>query len=450
MIHTVLIVDDEESIRTSLRGILEDEAYMVEEASSGEEALDKIAASSFSAILLDIWMEGIDGIETLRRIKQDESLLPVIMMSGHGTIDTAVNATKMGAYDFLEKPLSLDKVLLLLDRAIREFNLKRQNETLRSSLESSAIMVGETPPMVSLREQIQRVAPTSGWVLITGENGVGKEVAARRLHLLSQRAHLPFIAVSSAAIPEEMIENELFGHEAGLYGDQVSRPGRFEQADGGTLFFDEIGDMSLRTQVRLLRLLQEQRFSRVGGTRQIQVDVRVIAASKKDLEYEISQGRFREELYYRLNVIPLRVPPLRERREDIPLLIRHFLTAMRGAGAANPFTEEVVERLMSYRWPGNVRELKNLVERLLILSPGPQIRLIDLPEYIVPASRPVADPRWHFLFETETLREAREQFERAFLQFQLERHDGNISRTADVVGMERSALHRKLKGLGLG
>ncbi|MBF0624501.1 MAG: sigma-54-dependent Fis family transcriptional regulator [Magnetococcales bacterium] len=463
MSHTILIVDDEESIRLSLRGILEDENYHVVEADSGEAALALLAEQPVDAVLLDIWMDGIDGIATLRLLKEMEAVapggagaireVPVIMMSGHGTITTAVTATKSGAYDFLEKPLSLDRVLLLLERAIRELQLVRENRDLKARMTADQPMIGSTPVMNDLDSQIRRVAPTDGWVLITGENGTGKEVAARRIHQLSQRAKGPFVTVNSAAIPEHLIESELFGHAAGAFGEAGgARTGRFEQGNHGTLFLDEIGDMSLNTQAKILRLLQEQRFQPVGGSREVQVDVRVIAASNKNLDELIQQGRFRQDLYYRLNVIPLRVPPLRQRREDIPQLVDHFIRQHLGDRAAVTFGPTVLEQLQSYHWPGNVRELKNLVERLLIMSPGPEITLDDLPEFIVQRHKatPAAASRWDVLLDHTNLRTAREAFEKMYLESQLQRHQGNISRTAETVGMERSALHRKLKSLGLG
>ncbi|MBF0310442.1 MAG: sigma-54-dependent Fis family transcriptional regulator [Magnetococcales bacterium] len=460
MQHAILVVDDEEAIRTSLRGILEDESYRVVEASSGTEALQRLMEEDLSAILLDIWMEGLDGIETLRRIKAlpekpEEPRLapnrvPVVMMSGHGTIDTAVAATKIGAYDFLEKPLSLDRVLLLMDRAVREADLIRENLTLRASLEVEQPMIGTTPIMQALEQQIKRVAPTNGWVLITGENGTGKEVAARRIHKLSARSAGPFIPVNAAAIPEKLIEAELFGSEESSGGRSEARRGRFELSHQGTLFLDEIGDMSLKTQSKILRILQEQRFERVGGRSQIQVDVRVIAASNKNLEEEIAEGRFRADLYYRLNVIPLRVPPLRDRKEDIPPLVSHFLGLHRGNQPTREFSEEAMALLTGYHWPGNVRELKNLVERLVIMAPNPVIRPEDLPDFVRGGPLPVGDTPWELLLQSDSLREAREIFEREYLKAQLERHAGNISRTAETIRMERSALHRKLKTLGLG
>ncbi|MBF0273237.1 MAG: sigma-54-dependent Fis family transcriptional regulator [Magnetococcales bacterium] len=455
---TILIIDDEEAIRTSLRGILEDEEYAVIEAASGEEGLAVLEQYEVAAILLDIWMTGIDGIETLRRIKNQEknrareTEIPVIMMSGHGTIETAVSATKEGAYDFLEKPLSLDRVLLLLDRAIRTYDLARENRELKAQMDSVPPMIGDSPAMRVLEEKLLRVAPTEGWVLISGDNGTGKEVAARRLHALSNRAAGPFIAVNSAAIPEESIEIELFGLETtGPTGQKITQAGRFEQSNKGTLFLDSIGDMSLKTQAKILRALQERRFERVGGRRSIQVDVRVIAATNKDLQTEIDQGRFRLDLFYRLNVIPIAIPPLRERLEDLKPLVDYFLKINQAAlPQPRSFSAAAMACLAQYHWPGNVRELKNLVERLLIMAPGTVIDPEDLPAFIhqKPGATPTNTP-WDTLLENENLRDARVAFERIFLKTQLARHNGNISRTAEVIGMERSALHRKLKTLGL-
>ncbi|ABK43264.1 two component, sigma54 specific, transcriptional regulator, Fis family [Magnetococcus marinus MC-1] len=459
MSHTILIVDDESAIRTSLRGILEDESYRVVEAASAEDALQLLAETPVSAIMLDIWMKGMDGIEALRCIKgmegaQDVELpthnreVPVIMMSGHGTIDTAVQATRLGAYDFLEKPLSLDRVLLLLDRAIREWGLRRENRALRARMDHADVLVGSSPAMQRLEAQIQRVAPTDGWVLINGEIGSGKEVVARRIHALSKRAQGPFIGVNSATIPDERIETALFGQGGNAKED--SR-GLLEQGHQGTLFLDEISDMSLPAQARILRLLQEQRFERVGGGHIIQVDVRVIAATNRDLSQEMAQGRFREDLYYRLNVVPLDVPPLRERREDIPALVNHFLLSGMGSHDRT-FTPEALALLQAYRWPGNVRELRNLVERLAIMAPQAQIGADDLPSFVAPQREkrqncPEVGPIAQLL--NTNLRDAREQFEILYLQAKLKANDGNISRTAEEVGMQRTAFHRKLKTLGI-
>jgi two-component system nitrogen regulation response regulator NtrX len=468
MKHEILIVDDEEMIRGSLRGILEDEAYGVLEAASGEEALAMLSRREVSAILLDIWMDGIDGLETLRRIKgYGEGALagdgernpvrllnreaPVIMMSGHGTIHTAVAATKSGAYDFLEKPLSLERVLLLLERAIRELILVRENRALKARVDEAHTMIGATPVMRQLEEQIRRVAPTESWVLITGENGTGKEVAARRIHRLSARVNGPFVAVDSASAPERLMENELFGQEAGAFGPtSEARIGHVEQGHQGTLFLDEIGDMELTTQARLLRMLQEQRLERMGGQRSIPVDVRVIAASNKNLTELMARGQFREDLYYRLNVIPLRVPPLRDRLEDIPLLVDYFMARhAQQERSQHRFSEAALTAMKGYHWPGNVRELKNVVDRSLIMAVGPLIQVTDLPEAITGMRAVPRESLALDALESDDLRTAREIFERAYLQRQLEKHQGNISRTAETVGMERSALHRKLKTLGL-
>ncbi|HIJ83090.1 MAG: sigma-54-dependent transcriptional response regulator [Magnetococcales bacterium] len=457
MSHVVLIVDDEHTIRTSLKGILEDENYTALEADSGEEALEILGREAVSAVLLDIWMEGIDGIETLRRIKgmvTDNGLnqgIPVIMMSGHGTIDTAVSATKEGAYDFLEKPLSLERVLLLLERAIREWVLVQENRALKARMEAVHPLLGESRLAQSLREQIRRLAPTDGWVLITGENGVGKEVAARQIHAQSLRTRGPFVPLNSAAIPEERIEIELFGQEDDHLGHAPSiRPGRFEQAHGGTLFLDAIGDMPLRMQSKILRVLQEQRFYRVGGRHPIEVNVRVITASNKNLEMEIVEGRFRQDLYYRLNVIPLFVPSLRDRTDDIPLLVDHFIQLQRESLSQDrSFSEAAFKCLRQYHWPGNVRELKNLVERLMIMAPASIIQPEDLPEFIHKRSVSPASTPWEALLDIGTLREARQGFERIYLKVHLERNENNISRTAEAIGMERSALHRKFKNIGL-
>nr|CRH06773.1 response regulator NtrX like protein [Candidatus Magnetococcus massalia] len=473
MSHTILIVDDESSIRASLRGILEDESYVVEEAASGKEALELLMEKPVSAILLDIWMEEMDGIETLSQLKGSGGAqaldlpghnrdAPVIMMSGHGTIDTAVQATRLGAYDYLEKPLSLDRVLLLLERAIRELELMRENRALRARTDVADMLVGDSPAMQRLEMQVQRVAPTDGWVLINGEIGSGKEVVARRIHALSNRRSGPFIAVNSAAIPDDRIESALFGHDgSSMEEGSESRSGLFEAGHQGTLFLDEISDMSLPAQARILRLLQEQRFERVGGGPPIQVDVRVIAATNRDLQEEMSQGRFREDLYYRLNVVPLRVPPLRERAEDIPTLVQHFLQSQAGANTGELFFgNEAMALLHQYRWPGNIRELKNLVERLAIMSPGPEIVPLDLPDFIAPSSRASdgqtggkkcpEDGPWQALLASDNIRDAREGFERFYLEMKLAECDGNISRTAEAVGMQRTAFHRKIKTLGIG
>lgn len=444
---TILIIDDEQSIRESLTGILQDEGYRPLVAESGEEGLSRVREEIPDLILLDIWMPGIDGLETLRLIREDFPEQLVIMMSGHGTIETAVKATKLGAYDFIEKPLSLEKVLLSVENAFKINQLVLENRSLKQKIAKENDMIGQSEAIRSLKEQIAIAAPTSGWVLITGENGTGKELVARATHNLSRRQDKPFVEVNCAAIPEELIESELFGHEKGAFtGATAMRKGKFDQAHEGTLFLDEIGDMSLKTQAKILRILQERRFERVGGQRTIEVDVRVIAATNKDLEEEIEQGNFRQDLYYRLNVLPFHVPPLRERREDIPLLTQHFLAHFCGQEGRRIKTiaPDALEVLMNYSWPGNIRELKNLVERLVIMVQDETISLAHLPESVQ-----VTSSTGTTFGGSATLKEAREQFEKDFLRQKLNEYEGNISRTAEAIEMERSNLHRKLKGFGI-
>ncbi|HWP35132.1 MAG TPA: sigma-54 dependent transcriptional regulator [Thermodesulfobacteriota bacterium] len=453
MSATVLIVDDESSIRSSLAGVLRDEGYEVREADGGAAALAAVAEQEPDVVLLDIWMPGMDGIETLTRLKASHPELPVVIMSGHGTIETAVKATKLGAYDFIEKPLSIEKVTLTVRNALEVSRLQSENVRLRQQMARREEMIGQSRAIRELREQIARAAPTNGWILIRGENGTGKELVAATIHRLSRRADQPFVEVNCAAIPEELIESELFGHERGAFTGAIrSRKGKFEQADGGTLFLDEIGDMSLKTQAKVLRVLEEGTFERVGGGQPIRVDVRVIAATNKDLVEEMRHGRFREDLYYRLNVIPFYVPPLRERKEDIPLLVEHFLDrfATEVAGSERKrLAPEALELLMAHDWPGNVRELRNLIERLVIMTPGPLIRAEDVP---LPAARAGADRRleaWQRPFLARSLRDARSHFEREYLRARLAEHGWNISRTAEAIGIERSNLHRKIKQYGI-
>ena len=397
-------------------------------------------------------MPGIDGIETLRRIRESCPEQQVVMMSGHGTIETAVKATKLGAFDFIEKPLSLDKVLLVITNALKVSQLVEENRSLKAKLAKGHEMIGASPAIRLLKEQIAIAAPTSGWVLITGENGTGKELVARAIHSQSKRRDKPFVEVNCAAIPEDLIESELFGHEKGAFtGATAQRKGKFDQAHEGTLFLDEIGDMSLKTQAKVLRILQEHKFERVGGNRTIEVDVRVIAATNKDLEEEIGEGRFREDLYYRLNVIPFHVPPLRERCEDIPLLAHHFLEFFcskesRGTKALAP---EAMETLAGYPWPGNVRELKNIIERLAIMIPEQTIELRHLPRSIASRQSPRNTPNGAGLTDVGTFREAKEEFEKEYLLQKLEEHDWNVSRTAEAIELERSNLHRKIKSFGI-
>ncbi|MEK6576644.1 MAG: sigma-54 dependent transcriptional regulator, partial [Nitrospirota bacterium] len=389
MAENILIVDDEKSILTILSAVLIDEGYQVLTAAGGNDALRIIKKETPPIVLLDIWMADMDGIETLRRIKALFPGVIVIMMSGHGSIETAVKATKLGAYDYIEKPLSLEKVVLIIRHALREKKLEEENKALRSRIEKRFDLIGDSAALGRLKELIKTAGPTNSRVLISGENGTGKELVARRIHLYSSRADRPFIEVNCAAIPETLIESELFGHEKGAFTGAVEmKRGKFELADGGTLFLDEIGDMSLATQAKVLRVLQEQRFNRVGGSKTIQVDVRVIGASNKHLAEEIKKGNFREDLYYRLNVIPLHIPPLRERKDDIGLLVKNFLIELSGEQGLKEksITDEAVEILKRYDWPGNVRELKNIIERLMIMVQGPVIKKEDILLFLEPSN----------------------------------------------------------------
>lgn len=459
MAARVLIIDDEEDIRFSLRGILEDEGLEVLEASCAEEGLTLADQDILDLIFLDIWLPRMDGLTALQKLRATHPDLPVVMISGHGTIETAVAAIQHGAYDFIEKPLSLEKIVILANRAIEMASLRRENLALRTSLSEQEELIGQSQAMLAFKSQLLKVAPTDTLVLITGENGTGKELAARALHAHSRRAKEPMIALNCAAIPEELIESELFGHEKGAFtGAETARPGRFEMANKGTLFLDEIGDMSLKTQARILRILQEQTFERVGGTRTIRVDVRIIAATNKNLEEAIAAGTFREDLYYRLNVVPLRLPPLRERGKDILLLLDRFTQELSKTHASKPplFAPEVLDRLLCYTWPGNVRELRNFVERMLILHAGQRVLVIDLPsemQYSFPMreSSTQTTPS-QTLFPDDLLldpkldfKKARSLFENRYLAAKLHECGGNITRLAETVGLERSYLHRKLK-----
>lgn len=451
MSKTVLVVDDEKDIRISLTGILEDEGYQVLTAASGTDALEAVRQDLPDLVMLDIWMPGIDGLETLGRLKEMFPQITVIMISGHGTIETAVKATKLGAYDFIEKPLSLDKVLISVANALRMKDLQLENQELKKVAGNEYELVGDSPALNMLREQISRVASTNASVLVTGENGTGKELVARSIHYYSLRRDRPFIAINCAAIPEELIESELFGHEKGAFtGAVAQKKGKFDMADGGTLLLDEIGDMSLKTQAKILRILQERCFQRVGGTRTVTVDVRVIAATNKDLEEEIKHNRFREDLYYRLNVIPFRVPALREHREDIPLLVPHFCAQFYRREGQEPkaLHPEALELLKQHDWPGNVRELRNIIERILIMTPGKTITPGDIPS-LSSVRQTGTDEFRHEMPAQGTLREAREEFERDFIIQKLEENDWNISRTAEIIELERSNLHRKIKSYGI-
>ncbi len=441
----VLVVDDEAGIRESLSDIFSDEGYEVATAETGEEALVALAAREPDLVLLDIWLPGMDGLEALEKIKRKKPGVPVIMISGHGNIEMAVRATKNGAYDFLEKPLSLERVVLVSTRALERKTLELENRDLKESLTRRWTLVGETPVMKSLTRQIGQAAKGHGRVLITGESGTGKEVVARLLHAMGARAEKPFVEVNCAAIPQELIESEIFGHEKGSFtGAFEQKKGKFELADEGTLFLDEIADMSPQTQAKLLRVIEMQEFQRVGGSKSISVDVRVIAATNKDIPERIKEGKFRDDLFFRLNVVPITTPPLRQRLEDIPLLVEHFLGlfAEEYGQARKKIAPAAMKRLKEYEWPGNIRELRNLIERLVIMSTSDTIT-----ETAIMEGRGEASNRDYF--GPGSLREAREAFERDFLARKLFEHNWNISRTAETLGIERSNLHRKIKAYGI-
>jgi two-component system nitrogen regulation response regulator NtrX len=446
----VLIVDDEAGVRSSLRGVLLDEGYEVELAESGEQCLEVYERNPCDAVLLDVWLPKMDGLETLRELRQRGMDAAVIMISGHGNIETAVRATKLGAFDFVEKPLSLEKTVLVLRNALKQRRLEARNRMLREQLQRRHTLIGKSRQIERLREEIRRAAPTNGRVLIFGENGTGKELVARLIHQMSLRAEEAFVEMNCAAIPEELIESELFGHVKGSFTGAVeNKRGKFELADGGTLFLDEIADMSLRTQAKVLRALQEeQKFEPVGGASSVQVDVRVLAATNKDLESEIKQGGFRDDLYFRLAVIPIHVPPLRARASDVPLLAEHFANEFAQEYGRRPkkFLPEALEVLKTYRWPGNVRELKNVVERLVIMAPHDEIAASDMPPALRDGDQARDDGRGA---PGQSLREGKEQFERELIQRALEENDWNISRAARVLKLERSHLHRKIKSHGI-
>ena len=443
----ILIVDDESAIRESLRGVLEDEDYRVTDAASGEACLDQLQQKLFDVVLLDIWLPGIDGLQTLEKIRELETAPEVIIISGHATIETAVRATKLGAFDFLEKPLSVEKTLILVKNALDAKRLRKENRELKKQAMRRSEIVGESIPMKALRQQIQLMAPTNGRVLIFGESGTGKELVARAIHAQSLRKDQMFVEVNCAAIPEDLIESELFGHRRGSFSSAGSdKEGKFLKAHGGTLFMDEVGDMSLKTQAKVLRTLEEQRFTAVGSDEPLTVDVRVIASTNKDLEEEISRGNFREDLFYRLNVIPFSVPPLRERKEDIPLLARHFLRELSAhyGRSRREITDEAIDTLMRYSWPGNVRELRNVIERIVIMNPtATRFDRKHLPPLVY------RDGSRRSGSEFMTLHQARAAYERDYILKKLDDNHGNISRTAEVLGLERSHLYRKMKTLGI-
>lgn len=448
MNETILVVDDEVSICQSLKAILEDEGYQVLVAGSGEEAIRIVAEEMPQLVLLDIWLPGMDGLETLKAIHAAHPNILVIMMSGHGTIETAVKATKLGAFDFIEKPLSLDKVIILVGNALNVVRLEEENILLKQKVSHQFELTGNSPLITELKEMINIVAPTNAWILIMGENGTGKELVARSIHHLSRRSHKPIVEVNCAAIPEELIESELFGHEKGAFtGATEKKRGKFDLAHEGTIFLDEVADMSLKAQAKILRILQEKKFERVGGNKVIDMDVRVLAATNKDLEKEMEAGRFRQDLYYRLHVIPLHVPPLRDRKEDIPFLTERFLQDFATKEGQQPkfISGGAMERLLGHDWPGNVRELKNIVERLIILTPSNEIKADDIPELSIRFDQGALNPESSSA--SDSLRDARLDFERQFIIKKLEEYDGNISKTAEAIGLERSNLHKKLKSL---
>ena len=446
--HNILIVDDESGIRDSLKGVLEDDGYQTGEAESGESCLDLLDQRAFDVVLLDVWLPGMDGLDTLQKIRELDNPPEVIMISGHGTIETAVRATKLGAYDFLEKPLSIDRTLSLIKHAIDAKKLRRENRDLKKQLLSKSVIAGDSIPMKALRQQIAIMAPTNGRVLIYGESGTGKELVAHAIHAQSLRKDEMFVEVNCAAIPEDLIESELFGHRQGSFAGATSdKEGKFQKATGGTLFLDEVGDMSLKTQSKVLRTLDEQRFTPVGGADAITVDVRVIASTNKNLEEEISKGNFREDLFYRLNVIPFFVPPLRERKEDVPLLARYFLKEFAAAYGrrSRDITDDAIQALIRYSWPGNVRELRNVIERIVIMNPTTtKFERKHLPPLVYrDGSRRAAGT------EFSTLHQARDAYERDYILKKLDENHGNVSRTAEMLGLERSHLYRKMKALGI-
>ena len=453
----ILIVDDEDDIRGLVAGILADEGYQSREARDSDEALGAVDTRRPSLVLLDIWLQGsrLDGIGILERLRQDHDSVPVVIMSGHGTVETAVHAIKLGAYDFIEKPFKADRLILAVERAIEAARLKRENEELRFRTGDATGLLGRSAAMNQLRHAVDRVAQTNSRVLITGPAGSGKEVVARLLHQRSRRANGPFVGINCALLAPERVEVELFGIEEHVDGEGARhRVGTFEAAHNGTLFLDEVADMPLATQGKIVRVLQEQVFQRVGGTARVQVDVRVLAASTKDLEDEISAGRFRQDLYYRLSVVPVQVPALCDHREDIAELAESFMErAAKAAGQRpRPISDNAMAALQAYDWPGNVRELRNVIERLLILAPGgvdEPIQATMLPPEFDPSLSSARHSDRSAEIMGLPLRDAREIFEREYLLAQVTRFGGNISRTAAFVGMERSALHRKLKSLGI-
>ncbi len=477
----VLIVDDEESIRSSLSGILKDEGYSVITEAGGKAGLNAFAEKSPNVVLLDVWLSDSDGSDILREMVRINKNIPVIMISGHSDIDTAIKTIKIGAYDFIEKPLSLDRLVITVENALKYNNLNEKKAILAESLPNSFELIGEAESIKNLREKIYKAAPSSAPVLITGENGTGKEIAARSVHINSLRSGEPFIAINCAAIPEELIESEIFGYEKGAFTGAASRKkGKFELADGGTLFLDEIGDMSLRMQSKILRVLQEGKFQRVGGDSEIESDVRVVAATNKDLEEEIKSGRFRSDLFFRLNVIPLYIPPLRERKSDIPLLVNYFIKIFGGNTGRLEIDGSALDLLQSYNWPGNVRELKNIIERFSILNLYNKVTAEDVAAELKIKQHAIQENKGNVIMEQENVivnqfcrgyssgenilrredsnniesimsadlfQQAKENFERAYLVRKLKENGNNVTKTAQIIGMSRRNLQKKISAL---
>src|SRR5438067_6297249 len=445
--NAVLIVDDEPGIRDTLRGVLEDEGFAVETVATGEACLEITRKKHFACILLDIWLGGgIDGLETLKQLREEDSDAAVVMISGHANIETAVKSTKLGAFNFIEKPLSLERTLVTVKNAVRQRELERVNTQLQSELAEQYVMVGESVAMRALRKQIAIVAPTDGRVLISGESGTGKELVARAIHGQSKRRGAPFVEINSAAIPEELVESELFGHAKGAFsGATRAKKGKFEIADGATLFLDEIGDMSRRVQAKMLRVLEEQRFEPVGSNTPVSVDVRVISATNQPLESLIDNGHFRPDLFYRLNVIPFQIPPLRERREDVPILAEHFNQKFSLAYGKKPkiFSEASIQALQDADWLGNVRELKNTIERIVIMSGKKTIGADDLPELGGTGERPASS------FRFPSFKDATDAYQREFILHKLAEFDGNVTKAAEEMGVDRSHLYRRMRNLGI-
>jgi len=449
----VLVVDDEADIRELVSGVLEDEGYTVRTAGDSTQTLEAFEERRPSMVLLDVWLQGsrLDGLQLLQEIKRRDPTVPVLMISGHGNLDTAVAAVREGAIDFIEKPFEAERLLYLVDRATDTERLRRENESLRRQVGHEESLHGTSVAINTVRATLKRVAPTGSRVLISGPAGVGKEIAARMIHNWSPRAKAPFVVLPAAMMSPDRVEEELFGSEL----DGVVRPGLLEHAHGGTLFLDEIADMPLTTQGKILRVLTDQSYHRIGGQRPVKVDVRVLSATSRNLSDEIAAGRFREDLFYRLNVVPVRIPPLRERREDIPEMVAYFLArfAAERHMATPSISEEAMAALQAHDWPGNVRQLRNIIERTIILAPGDRVACIDvdlLPQEILENQTAMGGPTAAVAIMGSPLREARESFEREYLKIQIRRFSGNISRTASFIGMERSALHRKLKALGIG